>query len=1137
MPSLMRRTGALFLRLRFFLPALLVMLVAAPIRHPAVIVLLLLAQPLFLAGAVSALGYLLETDFATLALRRGTAFVVLLVAYAAFVTLAVGLPAVRLAQAPDALHAVWLSAGIVLATVALWRVWPAFGLVFLWDDAYPERDEGSWIVTAVGRSLAFARHLAAERDPWFARGLVVSLGLLLLVSCALSLAGLCGLPPSELHLTGHVLYALVLCPLVHLWLASRVEHLLLDAAADEEAEAVPAHEVPLDPLVLQAAPPLPGGGSRDAQVLAAAAANQVDLALALLRQGASPDALPTAEDRDQRSLAIIAATAPDLRLLRELIARGADLNRAVGGLTPLLAATRDSYLGRPDAVMTLITNGADTRAADGEGNTALHYAALSCDAAVAAILLDAHADADLPNRDGLTPLGVAAQAGNELLARFLLERGAKCAPARAQPALSAACHAADDLPKLVKLLLKHRADVAARDALGRTALHAAALNGHAEMAEALIAAGADVNARDAHGVTPLMDAARAGANRVLQRLVFRKPDADARDPAGRDALLIACQSRRANEDTVRLLLTLGCDATRRAADGRSALDHAVAGGRWGLVKLLDPDYALPTSLQDDGAPAAEAAAGDATPDRIALLGHALRHGRLTVAEELLALAPPLAPEERAQALLAAAAAPDASLAWMADRLDAIEPLLPEGKPLLAGLLEARPLPFAAIRALLARGTPAGGALFVPLFEAAHAAPDAQRAEFESLALALLERGADPFARDRHGRHALHEAASLRAPRLFGTLLARGLDPNAADQRGRTPLHELAALPEDQAVPLAQALLLAGADPERTAADGQTPLGAALAAGRAQLVRWLSWVGPFRHPGRALRADDLPAAAMQGDTTAIDKLLALGLPIDARDAQGCTSLLRACGGGREDLAAMLLARGADASIGAATGATCLSAAVSARREGVVVLLLDHGVPVNQPLPGGGTPLMVASALGLPGIVELLLARGARVEAVDEPGNTALHAAAQYCFHGNDGERARALLNALLAAKAPVDRANAAGQTPLLLLLGARAEAATPSPQRALGELVGLLLARGADADVQDARGVSCLHACAMHGLLEVARLLLRSGADASRQDRLGRTAHEVALMLGYADVAGELRRHAGTARPERPVAPR
>ena len=77
------------------------------------------------------------------------------------------------------------------------------------------------------------------------------------------------------------------------------------------------------------------------------------------------------------------------------------------------------------------------------------------------------------------------------------------------------------------------------------------------MAEALIVAGAPIDAVDQHGVTALMEAARAGSNRVLQRLMFRKPSVDALDQAGRDALIIACQSRRANEDTVRMLLTLG----------------------------------------------------------------------------------------------------------------------------------------------------------------------------------------------------------------------------------------------------------------------------------------------------------------------------------------------------------------------------------------------------------------------------------------------------------------------------------------------------------------------------------------------------------------------------------------------------
>jgi hypothetical protein len=168
-------------------------------------------------------------------------------------------------------------------------------------------------------------------------------------------------------------------------------------------------------------------------------------------------------------------------------------------------------------------------------------------------------------------------------------------------------------------------------------------------------------------------------------------------------------------------------------------------------------------------------------------------------------------------------------------------------------------------------------------------------------------------------------------------------------------------------------------------------------------------------------------------------------------------------------------------------------------------------------------MVACALGAPAIARVLLQHGAAVDAVDEHGNTALHAAAQFVFASADTERCRELLRAVLGAGAAVDARNRAGQSPLLLMLGARAPAATPSAQRALPELMQLLIVGGADLGVQDERGVSVLHAAAMHGLLDAAQALLRAGADPALGDRLGRAAHEVALMLGYADVAGELKR--------------
>ncbi len=78
----------------------------------------------------------------------------------------------------------------------------------------------------------------------------------------------------------------------------------------------------------------------------AARTGRVDRALQLLEAGADPHALPFRNARDQRSLMVLAAILPDLRLLRELIVRRVDVNQRHRGMTALLAATRDSWHGR-----------------------------------------------------------------------------------------------------------------------------------------------------------------------------------------------------------------------------------------------------------------------------------------------------------------------------------------------------------------------------------------------------------------------------------------------------------------------------------------------------------------------------------------------------------------------------------------------------------------------------------------------------------------------------------------------------------------------------------------------------------------------------------------------------------------------
>jgi ankyrin repeat protein len=360
------------------------------------------------------------------------------------------------------------------------------------------------------------------------------------------------------------------------------------------------------------------------------------------------------------------------------------------------------------------------------------------------------------------------------------------------------------------------------------------------------------------------------------------------------------------------------------------------------------------------------------------------------------------------------------------------------------------------------------------------------------------------------------AIRLGWQRLVDALLARGVDPNLRDSRGHGALLVAASLGREAAL---RALLRAGAQPAARSPDGQTALGLALAAGRSDLSHWLEWRG-WTLPGRPLLGLDLPAAAIAGDHDAVQRLLALGLAIDAPDAQGCTALLRAAGGGHLEIVQSLLQGGADPGVDARTGATPLSAAISMRHAGVVDALLQAGADPNQALPGGVTPLMLAAALGLPEIAGRLLKQGARSDVVDDQGLSALHCAALHAFSARDRQRVLALFDLLLMGDSGADLASTAGQTPLLLALGARAEAGAASDEELLLAVIERLFAEAVSLDVQDHRGLCALHLAAMHGLLSVVRRLLREGANRGLRDALGRTPHDLALLRGYVDIAAE-----------------
>ncbi|MCK7595372.1 ankyrin repeat domain-containing protein [Pseudomarimonas salicorniae] len=1073
----------------------------------------LLGLGLLSAAMALGLGHAPEGALGRTLLRRLPVGLLCLVLTVGAVAALTALPLWWLLREAQLVAVLALSVSAALAWLALWRIWPFWLLAFV--DRAPR---AGWLGPL--DCWRAARRLV-ERDPSFPRGMLAALLVLLLLSVSALGVGLSDGFGWELGAGVALGWWWLLAPALAFVLTALIEPARL-AAPQNGGPADPTRErrpEPVDPVILPATPEVgsatrPGlmQGDPSARLVAAARLGRIDEAIAALDAGADPHQLPGADERDQRTLAMLASILPDTRLLRRLIAAGVDINRRHQGLTPLLAATRDSLRGRPDAVMTLLANGADPRDVDGEGRTPLHFAALVAEPDVAALLLDAGAPLEALNRDGYSPLGVACGCGNWRIARFLVERKARPEPPGGQPALLAAASGEDD-PAGVQLLLRHKAKVDARGRLGRTALLSASLAGNAAIVGELLGAGANPDLADEHGIPPLLEAARAGANGVLEQLTGSGLRTDVADSHGRNALVVACQSPRADAETVALLRAMGVDPSQRAGDGRSALECAVAQARWPLVAVLDPGYPLPGALDE----LADGGGGEA-------LIAAVDHDPRPFAERL-ASAFDDRDEARAELLLRSPEA-DAAIRWKAVRtFDDREhparvarqlgafgvPELESANRLAEALGEGR---VALARGLLDRGVSASG---LRLAEAISRLPPGASAEAESLFRHLLGAGADACA-PSDGLSALIAAVNRGWHDLCADLLQRGAALQHADRRGWTALHHAAAAGDAESVAL---LLRAGARLDARSVDGCTAYGLALRHGRHDILDWLDW-HDWKPPGRRLRDADLIDAAAQGDSAAVERLLLLGLEIDARDGKGATALLRACGGGHAACVGLLLQRGADSAVAADSGATCLSAAISMRHRSVVERLLDSGADPDQPLPGEVTPLMVAAALGLADMIELLLARGARPGLRDAQGNHALHALAQWGFTARDRARATACWRALLSADpAAADSDGADGLSPLLLLLGARADPGHPADEDCLRLQLDVLLGQPVDLDRRDGRGFGPLHLCALHGQLAALRRLLEAGADREARDSLNRRPQEIAVMRGFVDLAAEL----------------
>lgn len=250
--------------------------------------------------------------------------------------------------------------------------------------------------------------------------------------------------------------------------------------------------------------------------------------------------------------------------------------------------------GDAEAIVALLQRGADVNAAQGDGMTALHWAAERNDVRLAEMLRAAGADLESVTRiGGYVPLHVAAKEGNADMVRWLVRAGASAE----------------------RMTTETRAN----------ALHMAAFAGAVDVVRVLLEEGADPNAREGHwDQTPLVFAAAENRAEVVRLLLARGADPNATtrvvDLQNWNQLMRAADQRR---DAVLQAFTQG-----KREPTPSEMQAAVRAGR----EVFEPGFELPENNNQRGGGGAPSitAKGGLTP-----LLHAARQGHLESARALI----------------------------------------------------------------------------------------------------------------------------------------------------------------------------------------------------------------------------------------------------------------------------------------------------------------------------------------------------------------------------------------------------------------------------------------------------------------------------------------------------------------------
>ena len=305
------------------------------------------------------------------------------------------------------------------------------------------------------------------------------------------------------------------------------------------------------------------------------------------------------------------ATEGHIDIIRALIEAGAkvdsftrwgrmheDLN--FSSATPLHVA---AVAGQPEIVRLLIEAGKDINGYINFRNHRNYHNALSLglkenpNQEVAKLLIQAGADVNAFNFSNKTPLHTVAAMHEDVtmsvnIATALINAGANLNP-KVSRSNSLSFHvgytplhtaASVNHIEMVKLLIKHGANINSKDEADNSPLHWAIYNGHGKLANLLIESGAYIHSRNYNDNLPIQVAAHAGLPEVIQQLIEAGSPINAQDQVGDTPLHDA--ALQGQVEAAQVLIEAGADVNATNNAGKTPLHLAEEQGHDSLAEAL-----------------------------------------------------------------------------------------------------------------------------------------------------------------------------------------------------------------------------------------------------------------------------------------------------------------------------------------------------------------------------------------------------------------------------------------------------------------------------------------------------------------------------------------------------------------------